>query len=170
MVDYEHAPDVETIAKDIIATVEDHADLAQAEIRYIFRDKAPRSRGRAVLGRARKITGLNRWLIQGDEDDLPLFVIEISQDTWEDLTDEGRRALVDHELSHLVVTTDDDGALVGGLRGHDLEEFVGVVERHGLWKADVAAMGTAAAAKVEQLTLELVKDPDEDGNNKGGRS
>ena len=167
MVEYEWAPDVETIAKDIIATVEEHAHLAQAVILYVFRDKASRNRGRAVLGRARKVAGLNKFLIH-DEDDLPLFVLEISKDTWEDLTEEQRRALVDHELCHLVVDTDDDGTLVARTRGHDLEEFIGVVDRHGLWKADVVAMGTAAAAKVEQLTLELVKDPG-DGNNKGGR-
>jgi predicted metallopeptidase len=170
--EYEYAPDVETIAKDLIADVEDHFDLGNVEILYVFRDKASRSRGRAVLGRARKVTGLNRFLIRPDDDpDLPLFVLEIAKDTWSDLTDEGRRALVDHELSHLVVGENEDGELVGGIRGHDLEEFIGVVERHGLWKPDVVAMGTAAAAKVEQLTLHLVGD-DAAGkgpNNKGGR-
>jgi predicted metallopeptidase len=167
MTDYEWAPDVETIAKDIIATVEDHAHLAQAVVLYVFRDKATRSRGRAVLGKARKLAGLTKFLVH-DEDDLPLFVVEISKDTWEDLTEEQRRALVDHELCHLVVDTDDDGTLVARTRGHDLEEFIGVVDRHGLWKADVMAMGTAAAAKVEQLTLDLVKG--DDRNNKGGRA
>lgn len=166
-VEYEWAPDVETIAKDIIATVEDHEHLAQAVILYVFRDKASRSRGRAVLGTARKVSGLNRFLVR-DEDDLPLFVLEVAKDTWDDLTEEQRRALVDHELCHLVVDTEDDGTLVGRTRGHDLEEFVGIVERHGLWKADVAALGIAAASKVDQLTLELVTG-DDDGNNKGGR-
>lgn len=169
MVDYEWASDVETIAKDIIATVEEHEDLGRARILYVFRDKATGSRGRLVLGKARKVTGLNRFLID-DETDLPLFVLEIARNTWDDLDEKARRALVDHELSHLVVEDDDDGNPVGRLRGHDLEEFIGVVDRHGLWKADVAALGTAAAAKMDQLTLELVtSDDDTDGNNKGGR-
>lgn len=168
MTDYTWADGVEGIVKDLIATVEEHQDLANAQVLCVFRDKAATSRGRTVLGKARHIGGLTRFLIT--EVTSPLFVLEIAANTWETLTDEQRRALVDHELSHLRIEQDDDGHWIGGTRGHDLEEFVAVVERHGLWKADVAALGTIAATKLEQLTLELVDDPSAaDPNNKGGR-
>lgn len=172
MTDYQWAPEVEEVAKDVIATVDEHADLADATILYVFRDKATRAKGRMVLGRARQISGLGKFIVTQAPDSIPLFVLEIAKDTWADLTDEQRRALVDHELCHLAVETEDDGTLVGRTRGHDLEEFLGVVERHGLWKADVAALGAAAASKLDQLTFELVTtgaDPDDDSNNKGGR-
>lgn len=119
-----------------------------------------------VLGRARQIAGLNKFLIEAGAVEVPLFVLEIAQNTWETLTDAQRRALVDHELCHLAMEPDEDipGRWIGRTRGHDLEEFVGIVERHGLWKADVAALATVAATKLEQLTFELVGGGPETGN------
>lgn len=163
--EYEWAGEVEAVAKDIIATVDEHADLVHATILYVFRDKHSTSRGRVVLGKARKFTGLTKFLIE-EEASGPLFVVEVAQNLWTGMTEEARRALVDHELSHLAVERQEDGTWVGRTRGHDVEEFLGVVERHGLWKADVAALATTAASKLEQLTLDLVGggvDPDGDG-------
>lgn len=71
------------------------------------------------------------------------FVIEIASDMWgtDDelgnrfgLSDAQRVALVDHELCHC--TVNEDG--VPTLLHHDVEEFGQVVERHGLWKPDLA--------------------------------
>jgi hypothetical protein len=63
---------------------------------------------------------------------------------------DARMALVDHELSHCWFATVDndgvtqkfhqDGSPWWTIRGHDLEEFCGVVERHGLWSEDLRAM------------------------------
>ena len=83
-------------------------------------------------------------------------MIEVGRNLWDGMTPQQRRALVDHELCHLSVEQDDDGSWVGRTRGHDVEEFVSIIDRHGLWKADVAALASSAAAQLEQLTFELV--------------
>lgn len=172
MTDFKWATEVEEVVKEIIATVDDHADLVNATILCVFRDKATRSKGRTVLGKARQVTGLSKFIVTEAPDRIPLFIVEIAEDMWQTLTPEQRLALIDHELSHLYVEQDDLLGWKGGTRGHDLEEFLGVVERHGLWKGDVAAMGALSASKLDQLTFELVTggaDVDDDPNNKGGR-
>jgi hypothetical protein len=156
MTTYRTAPEVERIAEQIIA--QHHPHLADVPIRYLWRDKAATSKGNTVLGKARKVTGLNAHLVhlvRKDEppEEVEFFVIEIAEDAWHTLTDKQQTALVDHELCHLGVDiperADKDRKLV--LRGHDLEEFAGVVERHGLWRP---AIETFRAATQAQLTLE----------------
>lgn len=149
---YASAPDVAHIAGDLIATVPDHADLAGVDIVYVWRDKAAKSKGRTVLGKARKVSGLNALLARDLDDDAPLFVIEIAQDEWIDLTTKQRYALVDHELSHLRVKIGDDGERDLSVRGHDVEEFRAVIDRHGFWKADVADFAVSVS---EQMRLSI---------------
>lgn len=142
MTGYVAAPEVERIAETLIE--EHHKHLIGIPIRYVFRDKAASSRGKLVLGKARKSTGLNATLVHLVRHDEPpervdFFVIEIAQNTWRAMTDDQKTALVDHELSHCLTEIpdgpDDDVKLV--LAGHDLEEFAAVVRRHGLWRPDL---------------------------------
>jgi predicted metallopeptidase len=149
------APEVEEIAEKLIA--EHHPHLADVKIRYVFRDEAAKSRGRTVLGKARKISGLNAHLVglvgrNHVDGEVDFFVIEVASDTWRQLDDKQRVALVDHELCHLNIEEPEDATkdrkLV--LRGHDLEEFTEIVQRHGLWKPDVDEFARA----VGQLTID----------------
>jgi len=159
MSNYRSAPEVAAIAEELIETVKDHADLADVRIEYVFIDKAPTSAGRVVLGRARRIGGLNAVLTELDryqvdrcEEPRPFYVIEISEDTWHGLNDERRRALVDHELMHCRVDFTEEGAPVLKVRGHDYEEFAAIIRRHGLWTSAAERVG---AAVVEQLALAI---------------
>lgn len=152
---FRSAPEVEKIGTDLIRTEFDHKDLADVRVEYVFRDKAQKSAGRIVLGTARKIGGLSAFLAaHGDASHLgdpePFFVIVIALDTWEVLDAKQRRALIDHELMHCKVTEDEGGGAKLATRGHDLEEFASIVERHGLWSSNVAAFGSVVA---EQLAL-----------------
>lgn len=159
-----HAPEVAAIAADLIATVPRHKNLSEVRIDYLFVDKAPVSHGRVVLGRARKVGGLNAFLAAvGDiaeyrdglgvfTEPAPFFVIVISHDTWADLKDHQRKALVDHELCHCIGDFNKAGDPVLSMRSHDFEEFAEVIERHGLWSAASTKMGTAVA---EQLVLAI---------------
>lgn len=164
------APEVAEIARQLIVRVLQHQPLVNVHIEYVFIAEAPKSRGRKILGRARKITGLNAWLggpegkSPGFQPGWPFFVIEISYDTWRDLDDNQRIALVDHELSHCAFDVDDEGAPVLSMRHHDVEEFTGVITRNGLWKADVQQLGVIAA---EQLSLALDRIADH-ANTAGG--
>lgn len=155
---YSPAPQVRDIADDLIA--DHHPDLAELEIRYIFREPAAKSKGKVVYGKARKVTGLNAYLGQGYKDHEPVadrddtfLVVEIAADEWLTLTPAQRIALVDHELCHFTVEYDDDGNRAVNVVGHDLEEFRDVVARHGLWRPEVRAFTDTA---VKQLSLDVI--------------
>lgn len=148
---YSPAPEVALVAGRLIA--DHHLHLAGQPIVYVFREPAARSRGKIVLGKARRVTGLNAFLValaasdgaiedDGDEADHTFFVMEIARPQWDDAPTEARAALVDHELCHFGVD-DETGQL--SIRSHDLEEFNDVVRRHGVWRDDVAAFLGACA-------------------------
>jgi hypothetical protein len=169
--EWKPAPEVESIAESLIEEVDRHGDLAKARIEYVFIDKAPKSKGRQVWGRARKMTGLSAYLAaalrrNAFREPVPFFVVEISHDIWQGLDDRQRRALVDHELCHLWVDEDDDGELVLGTSGHDVEEFRGVISRHGLWNRSTEAFARGLSANViagiDELE-DLANEPPTDG-------
>jgi len=160
---YTTAPEVEKLARKLIGTVARHEYLADVRIDFIFIYEAPASKGRIVLGRARKIGGLSAYLADapaagdpnpdGFTERHPFFVIEISFDTWQELTEGQRVALVDHELCHCVVEFDlNTGEPKLSTVGHDVEEFACVVERHGLWSNGLTGMGRVMS---EQLSLAI---------------
>jgi hypothetical protein len=71
---------------------------------------------------------------------IPKYIITLAADYCEQCNDLEFCALVEHELYHIAQATDDFGAPkfnketgqpVLKLRGHDVEEFVGVVRRYG---------------------------------------
>lgn len=161
MPEFSYAPEVATIAAELIAQQPMHGLLSQVRIDYVFRDKAAKSHGRVVLGRARKVGGLNAFLIRDGEPD-PMFVIEVAEDEWLNLDDDQRRALVDHELCHCQVTEGEEG-LELAIRGHDLEEFTCIVERHGMWKQDVRRFGSVIAEQMAMAVEEAVTYTGDDG-------
>jgi predicted metallopeptidase len=135
--EYSYAAEVEEVARELIA--EHHQHLEDERIEYIFRSKATLKGGKTVLGKARKISGLNAFLAKEPNRAGPFFVIEVPVEEWKELTPEQRKALVDHELSHCDLT--DEGELQ--ITPHDVEEFAAVVERHGFWTQDVAVFANA---------------------------
>lgn len=157
---YWRASEVEEIASKLIAEHHNHLDRHDVEVRCVFRDPPAKARGKIVLGKASKISGLNAHLVGlarcDDLGDQPpdFFCVQIAHQVWQALTGAQRVALVDHELSHLYVAIPDDPEqdrkLV--LLGHDLEEFAAVVERHGLWRPDLRTFAKVAS---EQMALPL---------------
>lgn len=150
---YTDAAPVRLIASELVPT--HHRDLISfgARIEFVWRDKASKKGGKTVLGKARRVSGLNAYLAREDQgiegEDVPdFFVIEIAEDVWPALTPRQQTALVDHELSHCAIDHE-TGKLV--MRPHDCEEFCAVVERHGLWRQDVQEF--VNAAKGVQLDL-----------------
>ncbi len=162
--EYKPAPEVAEIARQLIAKVSQHQPLVDVDIVYLFIKDAPKSKGREVLGRARKVSGLQAWLghpeispAKAFAEPTDFFVIEISHNTWMRLDDSQHVALVDHELSHCAVDYDDQtGEPILKTRSHDVEEFIGVINRNGLWKEDVQQLGIVSS---EQLSLALDRIP-----------
>jgi hypothetical protein len=119
-VDYELAPEVETMAKAMIDGFSDHSHLKDAKISYVFQDKAQRkSDGRTILGLAKGRNKLDKLLSPKRED----FIMIIANDRWAAMPDVEKRALVDHELCHMGVSINSQGKSKFSLRGHPIEEF-----------------------------------------------
>ena len=117
-VEYTKAPEVEVLANAMIESFHEH--LKKANISYVYVDQARHmSDGRTILGQAAKRNKLDKLLSERKED----FVVIISKDRWEKMTEEERRALVDHELCHCGIMVDANGKEKFVLRGHPIEEF-----------------------------------------------
>lgn len=158
-VTFSDAPDVEEIARELIPQYHEHLLRHACRIEYVFRSDTPKRYDHEIWGTARRISSLNAYLAGDEADDgeidgSPFFCITISHPIWIRLRPEQRRALVDHELSHLWAEEDEEtGETKLSILGHDLEEFRAVVQRWGLWSGDTQQM--ADVMRDAQATLPL---------------
>jgi hypothetical protein len=128
-----------------------HPDITDAVIALAWRlNLKPNPDGQLVLGKCVKTTDLQREFAEYD------FIILLNRDIWEDpdFTTDKKRALVDHELCHASVATDDEGTRydtrgrkVWRCRKHDIEEFYAIVQRHGCYKRDLELFAEAITKK-----------------------
>jgi len=125
-----------------------HEELTNARIALAWNlSWKPDVDGRVTLGKCKLASDLDRELAAFD------FVIILRQEFFQDpqVKDTQRRALLDHELSHATVRLDDEGEPIEDERGrkvyrirkHDIEEFSGIVARHGLYKRDLESLAAA---------------------------
>jgi hypothetical protein len=136
-VEYSEAAEVQEIAEELIPL--HHPHLVDEVIVYVFRSEPATHKGREKAATARKITGLAAFLADRVREDGrrlemrppgEFFVVEVASPIWKEMGEAARRALVDHELEHCFV---DEIKGKPSIRGHDVEEFTSIVERHGLW-------------------------------------
>jgi hypothetical protein len=142
---------------------EEHLHLRAADIGFLWTNVQNRRQGRTVLGQAELGTpqganggawGRARALIQRREwfGEVPDFIITLDAGYGSDCSPAEFCALVEHELYHCAQAKDPfgmprfhrDGSPVFTMRGHDVEEFVGVVRRYGADAAHVRALVDAA--------------------------
>lgn len=147
--EYFDAPEVEEVAQELIEQYHQH--LKGARIKYLLRTGDWSSQKRETWGQAKRVTGEQAFLTNLD------FIITIHHDVWEQLDEAGRKALLDHELCHCRLA---EGTWY--ILGHDLEEFVAIVERHGLWRPQLEEFHEAVAGSQQQLPL-LRRVEDRDG-------
>lgn len=146
MATFREAPEVQRVAERLIP--ERHPHLENARIGYLFREGPWRSKGKAVLARALKVSDREAFFTGLH------FVLLVNALLWVQLEPYQQEALVDHELSHM---WRDEGNWA--IRGHDVEEFTGVIQRHGLWSKDVAEL-VGAAQEYQQVRL-FEEEPEE---------
>jgi hypothetical protein len=131
------APEVEAVARRVIAAVGQHLWLGAHVIRYGIREaQAPKSQGgRTVPGTVRVLGPYEQWLavpsIYQGERPIPEATVVVERLEWDRTKD--RDALLDHLLSHL--DRDDDGDLC--VVRPDVAEFAAVIARRGAWNADL---------------------------------
>jgi Putative phage metallopeptidase len=139
------APIYRLLTEIITAT---HDELASAQIALAWCTSwVPDADGHVTIGKCKRASDLDRELAAFD------FIILLRRSFWLDdrVTDAQRRALLDHELCHAGVrldahgdpAKDDRGRTIYRTRKHDIEEFTGIVARHGCYKADLEAFAKA---------------------------
>ncbi len=151
----------------------DHGHLIDADLRFMWASSAFAKQGRTVLGQAESVMmRVGGWQKARQEQQMhewfgriPKFIITLAADYCEQCNDLEFCALVEHELYHIAQATDDYGAPkfnketgmpVLKLRGHDVEEFVGVVRRYGASK-DVQEMVDAANRPAEVAHIDVAR-------------
>ncbi|KPH66034.1 putative metallopeptidase [Novosphingobium sp. ST904] len=141
----------------------EHVHLRDAALGVLWTNCDNSKQLRAVIGqaelmppmamgkwqRARAIQQVEEWF-----DGMPDFLLTFSAPAAAGMDDPSFCALVEHELYHCAQKLDEfgmpkfkqDGTPAFVMRGHDVEEFVGVVARYGAEAAGVSAMVNAAKA------------------------
>ena len=172
------APDVwEWLHAEILAHTgsihnPDHAHLLDADIRVMWASSSFEKQGRTVLGQAEQVAfRAGGWqkarMEQQMRDwfgDVPAFIITLAADYCSTCSDADFCAVVEHELYHIAQAIDkygqpaftEEGAPKLKLRGHDVEEFVGVVRRYGA-SPDVQALVDAANSPAEVGKLNIAR-------------
>jgi len=149
---------------------EDHAHLIDADVRVMWASASFMKKGRTVVGQAEQVAfRAGGWQKARMEQqmldwfgDVPAYIITLAADYCAQCSDADFCALVEHELYHITQATDQYGApkfTQEGLpklemRGHDVEEFVGVVRRYGA-SPDVQALVDAANKPAEVGKLNI---------------
>ncbi|MEG0867488.1 MAG: putative metallopeptidase [Hafnia sp.] len=151
----------------------DHTHLIDADICFMWASGAFAKKGRVVLGQAEEVMlraggwqkarmeqQMHEWFGR-----IPKFIITLAADYCSQCSDLEFCALVEHELYHIAQATDDFGAPkfnketgqpVLTLRGHDVEEFTGVVRRYGASK-EVQELVDAANAPAEVAHINIAR-------------
>jgi len=139
----------------------DHAHLQEAVVRFLWAGCPNKTQDKQILGTAQlgRPTG-KPWPRGRQEQQLrewfgcvPDFLITLDAQFCHRCSDVSLCALVEHELYHCAHAEDKfgeprfdrDGNPIWFMRSHDVEEFVGVVERYGDWEAGLQALGRALA-------------------------
>lgn len=137
---------------------EEHEHLELAKIGFLWAYVPGRKGGRDIAGLCEKMPpmAMGKWQKARAEQqigewftealgDFPDFVITIDVEAANRYDDASFCALVEHELYH----AGDDGFTDEGeqkftLRGHDVEEFIGVIRRYGAGATELAGIDTKA--------------------------
>lgn len=141
----------------------DHRHLRDADLAVLWADGGFTSKMRTVIGTAEEVAfRCNAWQRGRQEQQMaqwfgrvPGFLITLDGRFASQCSDAEWCALVEHELYHLAHEHNAFGAPVFdkagrpkiAIRGHDVEEFVGVVRRYGTGHAESSVSRMAAAAR-----------------------
>lgn len=150
----------------------DHLHLQDADVGVLWAGSGFTKQGRGVVGQAELVAfragGWQRARLERQMVDwfghVPEVLITLAADYCAECSDADFCALVEHELYHLAQEKDaygaprfrKDGKAVLTMRGHDVEEFVGVVRRYGP-SAEVQELIAAAATDPQVSRLDVAR-------------
>lgn len=141
---------------------EDHLHLQYADIEFLWAPGSFAKQGRTVIGQCEEVTfRCGPWQKGRQEQQMrewfgsvPDYLITLDARYCLECTDAEFCALVEHELYHIGQEKDlfggpaftKDGQPKLMIKGHDVEEFVGVVRRYGIGHPEGALAQLVAAA------------------------
>ncbi|WP_241024896.1 putative metallopeptidase [Burkholderia sp. Ac-20384] len=152
---------------------DDHRHLWDADIAYLWASAENTKRMRRVVGQCEEVMiRAGGWQKARQEQQfcewfgrVPDFLITFDAHYAHECSDLQWCALVEHELYHVGQRVDDfgapaftkDGMPKLGIRGHDVEEFVGIVRRYGIagGSGDTEAFVAAAQRAPEIGRVEI---------------
>ncbi|MBX5852253.1 hypothetical protein ISE07_26275 [Pseudomonas aeruginosa] len=150
----------------------DHGHLIDANIGVLWASSGFTKQGRYVLGQAEQVMfRAGGWQKARQEQQMrewfgkePDFLITLAADYCSQCSDVEFCSLLEHELFHIAQKTDEfgapkfssDGMPILYLRGHDVNEFVGVVRRYGASEA-VQEMIDAASKPPEVAKINIAR-------------
>jgi Putative phage metallopeptidase len=153
----------EILAEDGTIHNPDHQHLLDADLQVLWAPGPFASKGRGVIGTAEEVAfRCNAWQRGRQEQQLvewfghvPTYLITLAASYCATCSDVDFCALVEHELYHVghqlnefgVPMFTRDGEPKLHIRGHDVEEFVGVARRYGVGDPGGALARLAAAAR-----------------------
>jgi hypothetical protein len=141
--------DVMTTVTDLIAKYHPDLVLCEDEIAVVFKEKASTVGEAVITGKTSKAPKLLGILGEVDYK----FVITLGADSWQEMSDPQRLALLDH---HLCACGAEENPKTGNtkfyVRVADVSFFKDEVERHGFWR-------TSGAAPQPQLITDLFGNP-----------
>lgn len=160
------AVEAQEIARDLICDY--HPHLLDANIVYLFTSQERKYRGDVVLGTAQRLGSLPKFFSSGEAASLEDgydFCILLSEDQWKFLSVPQRHALIDHQLSHCGVRRTVNAITQEvtehwTLLAHDVEEFRGVIERHGLWRLDLRKFAETAIQHRQPTLFDQLQEED----------
>ncbi|QPB08751.1 hypothetical protein CPT_Magia_070 [Burkholderia phage Magia] len=154
---------------------EDHAHLIDADVAYLWAAVENLRRMRRVVGQCEEVMiRAGGWQRARQEQQLcewfgrvPAFLITLDAHYARECSDLEWCALVEHELYHIGQRTAEfgapafskDGMPKLGIRGHDVEEFVGIVRRYGIGggAGDTAKLVDAARRAPEVAHVDIAR-------------
>lgn len=104
-----------------------HKELKGRKVAYVEVPKMNK-KGDPVLATIKIASAMEKHLSGKD------IILKINGETWHQLSDEQRLALLDHEFMHITVN-EETGDLMS--LNHDVEAFSDEIRRHGLWRKNL---------------------------------
>lgn len=163
------APEIATWVQETILAADgalhnpEHSHLIDADVAFLWAPGGFTSKMRTVLGTTEQVAfRCNAWQRDRQEQQMrdwfggvPEWLITLDAHYCAACPDVAFCALVEHELCHIAHKLDDfkqpmftvEGRPKLTLRGHDVEEFVGVVRRYGAGDPDSSVSRMVAAAR-----------------------
>lgn len=117
------------LAREVIE--QSHPHLRAARFGFAFRNEAGTRHGFQVLASVSVVSPLQKVHLNFD------YLIWVAFPDWTIMSAEKRVALLDHEFCHC--RPKDNGEW--GICDHDVQEFLAVIKRHGLWRYDLQRLG-----------------------------